>query len=118
MDDAAFREEFKPVHVPAAFAEAKDLQEKVVFALASLNEATADQVSRQLEELAPETADKELIAGAHRLLTELYEKGLIAGQEQNGGLVFNLHKITAANDGAVDPELLAPGLDQGRPSIS
>jgi hypothetical protein len=107
MDDAAFREQFKPVHVPAHFEDAGNLQDKVIFALAEIGEGTADAVSRKLEELEAGGPNNEV----HHLLSELYDKGLIAGHEQDGGLVYNLHKITEANDGAVDPDLLAPGLD-------
>ena len=44
-------------------------------------------------------------------LTNLYELGLLKGSEVNGEMEYNLSKITHANDGAVDPDLLAPGLD-------
>ena len=111
MDDAAFREQFKPVHVAASFEKADNLQDKVVFALAAIDEGTADAVALKLEELEPQVPEKALIADVHQVLTELYGKGLIAGNDIDGGLTFNLHKITQANDGAVDPELLAPGLD-------
>lgn len=46
MDDAAFREQFKPVHVPAHFDDAENLQDKVIFALAEIGEGTPDAVSR------------------------------------------------------------------------
>lgn len=111
MDDAAFREQFKPVHVPAHFDDAENLQDKVIFALAEIGEGTPDAVSRKLEELEPQVSNKEIIADVHLVLMDLYGKGLIAGREQDGGFVYNLHKITEANDGAVDPGLLAPGLD-------
>lgn len=111
MDDAEFREQFKPVHVPSSFDYAGNLQDKVIFALAELNEATVNATARKLEELEPGSAGKETIAGVHRVLSELYEKGLIAAAEIDGNLVYNLHKITHANDGEVNPDLLAPGLD-------
>lgn len=101
MDDAAFREQFKPVHVPASFDQAESLQDKVVFALAEINEGTADAVSRILEALEPNVSDKEIIAEVHQVLTELYKKGLIAGNEIDGDLVYNLHKITQPNGGSV-----------------
>jgi hypothetical protein len=103
MNDAAFREQFKPVHVPSSFKEAGNLQDKVVFALAEINEGTPDEVSRKLEELEPNVPNKEVIADVHRILTELFGKGLIAGREIEGGLVYNLHKITHANWGSVNP---------------
>ena len=111
MDDAEFREQFKPVHVSSSFEDAANLQDKVVFALAELNEAMADEVARKLEELEPEQPHKPVISDVHRVLSELYQKGLIAGNATDSGLVYNLHKITHANDGSVNPDLLAPGLD-------
>jgi len=101
MDDAAFREQFKPVHVPASFDKATSLQDKVVFALAEINEGSADAVSRKLEDLEPKAPAQEVIADVHEILTALFEKGLIAGHEIDGGLVYNLHKITHANGGSV-----------------
>ncbi|TSJ39687.1 hypothetical protein FO440_18280 [Mucilaginibacter corticis] len=101
MDDAAFREQFKPVHVPAGFDQAGNLQDKVVFALAEIGAGTADAVSRKLEALEPDIPEKEIIAKVHLVLTGLYKKGLIAGNEHNSGLVYNLHKITQANEGSV-----------------
>jgi hypothetical protein len=111
MDDAAFREEYKPVHVPALFNEAKNLQDQVVFALAEIGEGTADMISQKLEELEPDKPEKEVVAEVHEILSALFTKGLIAGHEQDGTLTYNLQKITQANDGKVDPNLLASGLD-------
>jgi hypothetical protein len=111
MTDEEFRELHKPIHVPASYQEAESVTDKVVFALADLGEGTADAVIRHIEELDPQADHKPLIATTRELLTALYNNGHIAGHEQNGDLVYNLHKITRANDGAVDPERLAPGLD-------
>jgi hypothetical protein len=111
LTDEQFREQHKPLHVPASFEDAASETDKVVFALADIGEGTADEVIRHLEELDPDAAHKPVIAGAHQVLTDLYEAGLIAANDRKGRLVYNLHKITRANDGAVDPELLAPGLD-------
>ncbi|MCC8426339.1 hypothetical protein [Mucilaginibacter sp. UR6-11] len=111
MDDAAFGEQFKPVHVPPTFDEAENLQDQVIFALAELNEGKAEHVIRKLESLKPDAPTKVVIANAHQILTELYEKSLIAGNGEEGGLVYNLHKVTRANDGKVNPTLLVPGLD-------
>lgn len=111
MTDEEFREQYKPLHVPASYPEAVTITDKIVFALADIGEGTSDEVIRHLEELEPEAGHKPLIAATRQLLTELYENGHIAGHEDNGDLVYNLHKITQGNDGAVDPDLLAPGLD-------
>ena len=109
--DEEFRESHQPLHVPAAYDQAANVTEKIVFALADINEGTADDVIRKIEQLEPEADHKPVIAATRQSLTDLFDKGMIAGTERDGNLVFNLHKITRANDGSVDPELLAPGLD-------
>ena len=111
MNDATFREQFKPIHVPADFQEAQNLQDQVVFALAQISEGTADEVARKFEELAPKANNKLVISTVHQILADLHSKGLIAADENEGGLIYNLHKMTQANEGKVDPNLLAPGLD-------
>jgi hypothetical protein len=111
LTDEEFREQYKPVHIPAGFDEANSLQDKVLFALADLGEADAAQIVQKLEALDPAVPDKLVIANVHRVLAELHGKGLIAANENNGDLYYNLHKITQANRGEVNPDLLAPGLD-------
>jgi hypothetical protein len=111
ITDEEFREQHKPLHVPSAYEQAKTIIDKIVFALADIGEGTADAVIRHLEELEPTADQKPLIAATRELLTALYNNGHIAGHEENGDLIYNLHKITQANDGAVNPDLLAPGLD-------
>jgi len=111
MTDEEFREAYKPMHVPAAYADAHTLTEKVVFALADLGEGSAEAIIGHLEKLEPQAQAKPLIAGVREILADLYENGRIAATEKEGTLIYNLHKITKANDGAVDPDLLAPGLD-------
>lgn len=111
LTDEEFREQHKPLTVPASFIEARNETEQIIFALADLGEGTADEVTRHLIGLASAREPKALIADVHRVLTALHEDGRLAGREKDGNLVYNLHKITQANDGAVDPGLLAPGLD-------
>jgi glutamine synthetase adenylyltransferase len=111
MTDEEFREQHKPLQVPAAYDDAETMTDKVVFALADIGEGTAEDVIRHIEELHPDAEHKPIIASAHQILTELYDAGRVTGHEEDGDLVFNLHKITEANDGKVNPDLLAPGLD-------
>ena len=82
-----------------------------VFALADIREGTAEAVVRHIEWLDPDANHKLVIATTHDVLTDLFQKGLLGAREDNGDLIFNLHKITEANQGATDPDLLAPGLD-------
>jgi len=111
LTDEQFRELHKPLAVPSSYDDAKTFVDKVIFALADLGEATAEEVIRHLEELETPAGHKPLIAGPRQLLGQLYDNGQIAATEKDGSPVYNLHKITEANDGAVNPDLLAPGLD-------
>jgi hypothetical protein len=104
ISDEDFREEYKPLHIPAHFKDAVSEQDKVVFALAQIGEGTAAEVTNEL-------SDNGAAINAKPTLNHLFDKGLIKGEEVNGKMTYNLSKITHANDGAVDPDLLAPGLD-------
>jgi hypothetical protein len=111
MTDKEFREEYKPLQVPAHFDAEADISEQTLYALGQLGSATADEVSTKLKELHNNDAGKDIIAAVHLILTEWHTKGLIAAADENGGLRYSLQKITEANDGHVNPDLLAPGLD-------
>lgn len=111
LTDEQFREAHQPLQVPASMADARTFEDKVLFALADLDSARADEIIRHLENLHTAGATKPLIAGVRALLTDWYENGRIAATDNDGTLRYNLHKITRANDGAVDPDKLAPGLD-------
>ncbi len=113
MTDKEFREEYKPLQVPAHFDAEGTIEDQTLYALAQLGSATADEVVIKVKKLlADENAEKDVIAGVHHALTEWHTKGLLASKtEENGDLRYNLHKITEANDGHVNPDLLAPGLD-------
>lgn len=109
--DETFREEFKPLAIPASYESADTQESKIIFALAQLGEATPQEVVARLEELEPGLADGELLKATEALLTSYYNKGLIKGSDHNGQMKYNLSKITEANEGEVNPDLLAPGLD-------
>lgn len=112
MNDQEFREQYKPLQVPAHFDKDGSVEDQTLFALAQLGQATADEVLTELKNLRQEdSADKALIAQVHGQLTEWYDKGLIAATHEEAGLRYSLQKITEANDGSVNPDLLAPGLD-------
>ena len=111
MTDKEFREEYKPLQVPAHFNAQADLTEQTLYALGQLGHATADEVISKLKELHGKDAGKDAIAQVHTQLTEWHTKGLIAATDDEGGLRYSLQKVTEANDGHVNPELLAPGLD-------
>jgi len=107
LSDEEFREEFKPLFIPAHFEDADTLEQKITFALAQLGQASATQVFAELQKYDTEETETEVAA----VLDYLFEKGRIKGAETNGTMHYDLSKITQPNDGAVNPELLAPGLD-------
>ena len=111
MTDEEFRKQHQPLHVATHIEDTDTITDQVVFALADLGEGSPDAIARHLEELMPNTNAKVLIAETHRILSELQEQGRIAATDKDGTFIYNLHKVTEANDGAVSPDLLAPGLD-------
>ena len=111
LTDEEFREEYKPLHVPGHFDQADTQENKIVFALAHIGEGTVTDVINELERLEPGITDEQLKAITKQVLTHLYDKGMLKGSDQYGHMYYSLSKITHANDGAVDPDLLAPGLD-------
>lgn len=111
ISDQSFREAFKPLHIPAHYEAGDTDENKVVYALAQLGEGTADEVAIKLSEIDPAMEMKKMKPVAISILNSLYQKGLLKGEETHSPMKYNLSKITEANDGAVNPDLLAPGLD-------
>ena len=111
LSDDSFREAYKPLHVPAHYDINDPEQDRVVFALAQIGIGTVNDVATELAQLESGVDVESFKVLASDVLTNLYELGLLKGSEVNGEMEYNLSKITHANDGAVDPDLLAPGLD-------
>lgn len=111
QSDESFRDEFKPISIPASYGSADTQESKIIFALAKLGEGTTEEVLAKLEELEPGSADLQLAAITEVVLSGLFNKGLIKGTDHNGTMSYNLSKITESNEGEVNPDLLAPGLD-------
>ncbi len=110
LSDQAFREEFKPIHIPPSYDLSDSLENRAIFALASLGEANGDEVFEKIREFEP--GIKEVtIKFIKQYLFTLYEKGLLKGNKVGSGIRYNLSKITDPNKGYVDPDLLSPGLD-------
>jgi len=109
--DDSFREAYKPLHIPAHYDFNAPEQDRVLFALALLGKGTVTDVVNEMTVLEPKTPVEDFINSATNVLTSLYQKGLLKGHEVNGEMQYNLSKITEANDGSVNPNLLAPGLD-------
>jgi len=102
MTDEEFREEYKPIHVPAHYDAADTEENKIIYALAQLGNGTVTDVIDQLEKLEPGIVDVQLTAMTKTVLLNLYDKGLVTGAEFNGIMHYNLSKITKANDGSVN----------------
>lgn len=105
LSDEEFREEYKPVYIPSTYSRDDTRQNKIMYALAQLGEGTVTEVIDRLEELEPNIKNEQLIAITKEVLTHLYDKGLLKGEERNGKMHYNLSKITHANDGSVEPEM-------------
>lgn len=111
LTDEEFREEYHPLHVPGHFDAADTERDQLIFALAELGEASADEITAEWERLQASPVDEQQKAFVKTVLKSLFDKGLLNGSDKNGTVHYNLHKVTQANDGETDPELLAPGLD-------
>lgn len=111
QSDEDFREEYKPLQIPAAYQTGDTQENKILYALAQLGQGTAANVIDKLEELEPGIIDEQLTAITPQVLKHLYEKGLLNGVDLHGEMHYNLSKITHPNAGSIDPKLLAPGLD-------
>src|SRR5471030_824175 len=108
LSDEEFREEYKPIFIPEAYHPDDTQENKIIFALSELGEGTVTEVIGKLEELEPGIKNDQLTAITKQVLTHFYDKGLLKGIDERGTMHYNLSKITQANDGVVDPDLLAP----------
>lgn len=108
LSDQEFREAFKPLQIPADYHSAESQQDKILFALAQLGEGTSRDVTNKLAELDSSITNDQLLEETDNVLSSLYQKGLLNGGEKEGGTFYNLSKITQANKGTIDPQLLEP----------
>jgi len=111
LSDQEFREEFKPIYVPAEFVADDSLENKIIFALAQIGEGNFTEVIKKLEELESGISNDQVPLEVEEFLKDKFDKGLLNGSTKNGINSYNLSKITNANKGTIDPDLLAPGLD-------
>jgi hypothetical protein len=100
--DQDFLDEYKPLHVPHEYEEGACTQDNVIYALAQLKEATADEVAAKLSSLAPGTTLFTHQKNAEEVLNYLFNKGLIKAINKNGQLNYNLSKIEIPNSGKAD----------------
>ncbi|WEA02811.1 hypothetical protein [Mucilaginibacter sp. SJ] len=102
LSDEEFREEYKPLHIPSHFDPEDTQQNKAIYALARIGHGSVTDVLKELDLLQPHFVNEQVTALVKATLTNLYNKGLLKGQEHNGEMHFNLSKITNANDGLTD----------------
>jgi hypothetical protein len=103
LTDEEFREEYKPLQVPASFFHDDTQENQIIFALAELGEGTVTEVVAKFEEFETGNDHEQLVGITKHVLTHLYDKGLISGIDLNGQMHYNLNKITHANSGATTP---------------
>ncbi len=101
--DQSFFKEYHPIHVPHEYNASACVQNNVVYALAQLEEGTAEEVAAKLTALEPGTDPMIHHKNADDILNYLFEKGLIKANNKGGQLAFNLSKIREANSGKADP---------------
>ncbi|RYE26474.1 MAG: hypothetical protein EOP42_20740 [Sphingobacteriaceae bacterium] len=78
---------FEPIHVPYRYNEQDSNEQKIIFALGQLGEATAAEVIIKLKKAnADETITE---TEAAEVLKNLYDQGLIKGEEHQGKLSYN-----------------------------
>jgi hypothetical protein len=100
--DQDFYKEYKPLHVPHKYDAAASLQDNVVYALAQLEYANALQVAQKLWQHDPQTELATHQKNAEEVLTQLFDKGLIKGDDE-AERQYNLSKILVQNSGKADP---------------
>jgi hypothetical protein len=100
--DQDFLKEYKPLHVPHKYDAAASVQDNVVYALAQLEYATAGQVATKLCDIAPDADCSIHQKNAEEVLTNLFNKGLIKGDDE-ADRQYNLSKILVQNSGKADP---------------
>src|SRR6202012_837144 len=103
LADEEFREEYKPLQVPAHYDKADTLHNKMIFALAQIGDGTAAEVIAELEKLEAGIADEQNRAFVKSTLAALFDQGHLTGSEKNGRMHYNLSKITQANASATGP---------------
>ena len=85
LTDQDFREEFKPIQIPASYDISDTLESRAIFALANLGEANGDEVFEKMKELDP--GIKEVtIKFVKQYLFTLYEKGLLKGTKEGSSI--------------------------------
>ncbi|MBK1442198.1 hypothetical protein JHJ32_19535 [Parapedobacter sp. ISTM3] len=92
----------QPLQVPANYDRDDRIDRQVVFSLADLGEGTAEEVAKHWASLDGSLSTDFCLEQSKRILTALYEKGLINGIGSERSRRFNLAKVTRPHSGRVD----------------
>lgn len=111
MTNEEFKDEFR-LHIPPAYYTDDTQENKIIYALSSMGRANAQEVVTKLEELEPGITSDQLVAITKTVLKNLYEKGLIKGQETDGEMFYDTSKMLTPHDGSVNVGLLDPDKDK------
>ena len=109
-NNKTFREAHQPIHVPAHFDEEDTLENKIIYVLGQLEEASANEIGYKLAELENSEDVSHFQNSAAKHLSYLYKEGLIKGIEGDNDLRYNLSKIERPNGGKINPNLLDENL--------
>jgi hypothetical protein len=109
-NNKTFKEAHKPIHVPAHFDENDWLENKIIYVLGQLEEASANEIGFKLAELENSDDVSQFQNAATKHLAYLYKEGLVKGIEGEEELRFNLSKIERPNSGKINPDLLDENL--------
>lgn len=91
---------FEPIHVPYRYNKQDSNEQKIIFALGQLGEATAKEVFSKLKQV---NADEKITENeAEMILKELNNQGLIKAEDHNNKFHYNLSKILKPNSGRTD----------------
>ncbi|UOE46986.1 hypothetical protein MTO98_21510 [Mucilaginibacter sp. SMC90] len=99
LSDEEFREEYKPLHIPSHFDLQDTQQNKAIYALAQIGQGTIKDILKEMDTLQPGLVNEQVTALVKSTFANLFDKGLLKGEEHNGQMHYNLSKITEANDG-------------------
>lgn len=95
----------KILKVPHEFKQDHKKEDKILFALAMVEEGSKEDVYKKLQELSESSlniSNQEV----DEILTTYYNEGLLKGKSMNNVMYYNLNKMEKPNSGKVDPDLL------------
>ena len=71
-----------------------------------IESGTAEVVVPKINKFERTESVQKIIIYTTKILTDLYDKGLLKGEDRDGATVYDLSKITTANKGDINPDLM------------